>query len=283
MSTSQTTTANSTAVGSIPITGGTNNQPPAPTRPTTPSASDEERELEMEMEHNRERMRALRERRKAKEEAKKRAEEEAARWAAEEEQQRQEAAARAVSARRKEEEAAEKRRRIVVAVAARSCQGPAPGEASTSRRQMEGTGKPSTEAGDPDDGDNRSDGEDDDEDDEERPPCERCRMKKIPCLQQEGKRSTLICKPCHDSKDRGIGEPNGSIAGRQSTTPRRKGKSPPPAPIAGPSELPKKRRRVVDSDKEEVEEEGDKGEEGEEEGELALKKARSEKEKDRAE
>ncbi|KAJ3911531.1 hypothetical protein F5877DRAFT_85836 [Lentinula edodes] len=47
--------------------------------------------------------------------------------------------------------------------------------------------------GDPDDGD-------DDNDEEEREPCERCKAKKIPCLQQAGKWSSVICKPCHDSK-----------------------------------------------------------------------------------
>ncbi|KAJ3854071.1 hypothetical protein EV368DRAFT_80995 [Lentinula lateritia] len=68
----------------------------------------------------------------------------------------------------------------------------------------------------------------------------------------------------------------------------RKGKLPPPTPITGPSELPKKRRRVVDSDEEEVEGEGDKREggeeeEGEEEEEPAPKKARLEKGEERAE
>ncbi|KAJ3803654.1 hypothetical protein F5876DRAFT_84794, partial [Lentinula aff. lateritia] len=51
--------------------------------------------------------------------------------------------------------------------------------------------------GDPDDG---GDGGEDDDDDEERAPCEWCQMKKIPCLEQVGKRSTVICKPCHDAK-----------------------------------------------------------------------------------
>ncbi|KAJ3805794.1 hypothetical protein F5876DRAFT_81387 [Lentinula aff. lateritia] len=52
--------------------------------------------------------------------------------------------------------------------------------------------------GDPDDGD---DG-DNDNDEEEREPCERCKAKKIPCLQQASKRSSVICKPCHDSEVR---------------------------------------------------------------------------------
>ncbi|KAJ3911969.1 hypothetical protein F5877DRAFT_85329 [Lentinula edodes] len=53
--------------------------------------------------------------------------------------------------------------------------------------------------GDPDNGD---DGDDDDDNKEEREPCERCKAKKIPCLQQASKWSSVICKPCHDSKVR---------------------------------------------------------------------------------
>ncbi|KAJ3804136.1 hypothetical protein F5876DRAFT_83700 [Lentinula aff. lateritia] len=53
--------------------------------------------------------------------------------------------------------------------------------------------------GEPDDGGDG--GEDDDnDDDEERAPCERCQLKRIPCLEQVGKRSTVICKACHDAK-----------------------------------------------------------------------------------
>ncbi|KAJ3897524.1 hypothetical protein F5879DRAFT_995905 [Lentinula edodes] len=54
--------------------------------------------------------------------------------------------------------------------------------------------------GDPDNGDDGDNDDDDDDDEEEREPCERCKAKKIPCLQQAGKRSSVICKPCHDSK-----------------------------------------------------------------------------------
>ncbi|KAJ3858198.1 hypothetical protein EV359DRAFT_88102 [Lentinula novae-zelandiae] len=153
MSTSRTTT-----VGSIPITGGTSNQPSAPTCPTTPSASDEERELERQLKCNQERLQALKEKRKAEEAAKKQAEEEAARRAAEEE--------------KKQQEAAEKRRRVT---AARSRQGPSPNEATTSARRVEveipwvvkkGKGRSRTEAsgGDPDNGN-------DGNDDKDRAPC----------------------------------------------------------------------------------------------------------------
>ncbi|KAJ3845945.1 hypothetical protein EV368DRAFT_89822 [Lentinula lateritia] len=93
ISTSHTITKTTPAIGSIPITGGTSNQPPALTHLITPSTSDEECELEPEMECTRERMRRLKEKRKAEEEAKKKVEEEAARQAAEEERQCQEAAA----------------------------------------------------------------------------------------------------------------------------------------------------------------------------------------------
>ncbi|KAJ3913451.1 hypothetical protein F5877DRAFT_83785 [Lentinula edodes] len=137
-----------------------------------------------------------------KEEKKKKAEEKA-RQKAEEERQRREAA----NARRLEEEAAEKRRRMAAA-AARNRRGPSPGEASTSAHQVEvevprmikkGKDKQRREVsgGDPDDG---SGGGEDDDDDEERAPCKRCQMKRIPCLEQVGKRSTVICKPCHDAK-----------------------------------------------------------------------------------
>ncbi|KAJ3804017.1 hypothetical protein F5876DRAFT_83920 [Lentinula aff. lateritia] len=302
MSTSRTTTATSTAIGSIPITGGTNNQPPALTCPTMPSPSDKEHELEMEMERDRERMRVLRERRKAEEEAKKRAEEEVARWAAEEEQQKQEAAARAVSTRRKEEEAAEKRRRIAaVAVTDR-------GRGSLNDQE----GNRQTEYRDPDDGD----GEDDDEDDEERAPCERCRMKKIPCLQQEGKRivtrreggsnptgeriavlESQMVQLLANNRQLREGQVKANTYHRhinQKLDAARRRTSPPKMPKTGPSELPKKRKRVVDSDEEEEEREREaeeqeeekdqgEGEEEEEERELAPKKAWSEKGKERAE
>ncbi|KAJ3804628.1 hypothetical protein F5876DRAFT_82854 [Lentinula aff. lateritia] len=209
MSTIRTTTQTSSNIGSIPVTAGHGNQPPVPTRPTTPSASDEERELEEQLKRNWERLQKLKEKRKAEEAAKKKAEEEAARQAAEERKAREEAAAQAIQARRMEEEAAEKRRRI--AASARGRQGPAPGEASTSRRQMEveiprvvrkGSGKQSVETGDPDDGDDGSDDGDDEDEEDEKATCERCHLKKLPCLPQEGKRHTVICKPCHDSKVR---------------------------------------------------------------------------------
>ncbi|KAJ3804742.1 hypothetical protein F5876DRAFT_82657 [Lentinula aff. lateritia] len=216
---SRTTTQSITNIGSIPITGGTDNPPPAPTRPTTLSASEKEWELEEQLEHNRERLQKLKEKRKAEEAAKKKAEEEAARRVQKRKKAREEApiysrykaAARAVQVRRLEEEAAEKRRRVAVAAAARGRQGPAPSEATTSQQRMEveiprlikkGTGKQGAEARDPDDGDNGSDGGDDEDDEDEKAPCERCRIKKIPCLQQEGKRTTVICKSCHDSKVR---------------------------------------------------------------------------------
>ncbi|KAJ3900567.1 hypothetical protein F5879DRAFT_992763 [Lentinula edodes] len=66
-------------------------------------------------------------------------------------------------------------------------------------RRVKGKGKERVQAeatsGDPDDG---GDKEEDDEDD--RAPCEQCRAKKISCQMQAGKRSSIICKPCHDAK-----------------------------------------------------------------------------------
>ncbi|KAJ3858947.1 hypothetical protein EV359DRAFT_86997 [Lentinula novae-zelandiae] len=185
MSSSRTTTRTSTTVGSIPVTGIQPTPPAAPTCPSTPDPSDEERELELQLERTQEKNR----RRK---EEKKKAEEEAKRKV-EEEKERQEAAARAANTRRLEEEAAEKRRWIAAAAAAaQSHRGPSPGEATTSARRVEveiprvikkGKTPQRNEAsgGDPDDGD---DGENNDKDDEEHARCKRCFNKKIPCLEQ---------------------------------------------------------------------------------------------------
>ncbi|GAW06968.1 hypothetical protein LENED_008927 [Lentinula edodes] len=70
--------------------------------------------------------------------------------------------------------------------------------------------------GDPDDGD---DGDDDDDDEDDRAPCERCKSKKLPCQMQAGKRSSIICKPCHDAKVRC------SYSGRPTTSKQREGGS----------------------------------------------------------
>ncbi|KAJ3803577.1 hypothetical protein F5876DRAFT_84986 [Lentinula aff. lateritia] len=125
--------------------------------------------------------------------AKQKAEEEAAKKLAEEER---------VQALAREE----RRRRMAEAATARSRRGTSPGEVSESPRRPvveirrikgKGKGRVQDEAagGDPDDGD---DGDDDDDND--RAPCERCRVKKISCQMQAGKRSSIICKPCHDAK-----------------------------------------------------------------------------------
>ncbi|KAJ4475431.1 hypothetical protein C8R41DRAFT_923643 [Lentinula lateritia] len=68
-------------------------------------------------------------------------------------------------------------------------------------RRIRGKGKERVQAeaagGNPNDG---GDEEEDDEDD--RAPCKRCRTKKISCQMQAGKKSSIICKPCHDAKVR---------------------------------------------------------------------------------
>ncbi|KAJ3911144.1 hypothetical protein F5877DRAFT_86407 [Lentinula edodes] len=69
---------------------------------------------------------------------------------------------------------------------------------------------------DPDDG---GDGDDDDDKDD-RAPCERCRTKKLSCQMQAGKRSSIICKPCHDAKVKC------SYSGRPSTVKREGGGQP---------------------------------------------------------
>ncbi|KAJ3884828.1 hypothetical protein GG344DRAFT_83459 [Lentinula edodes] len=64
-------------------------------------------------------------------------------------------------------------------------------------------GKKNTKAqpvsGDPNDGD---DGDNDDDNEEDQVPCEWCQNKKLPCQMQAGKRSSIICKPCHNAKVR---------------------------------------------------------------------------------
>ncbi|KAJ3858100.1 hypothetical protein EV359DRAFT_88271 [Lentinula novae-zelandiae] len=193
-----------TAVGSIPITGGTDNQPPEPTRPTMPDPSDEECELELQLERTREKKRKLKE-------EKKRAEEEAKRKA-EEEKQRQEAAVRAANARKMEEEVAEKRRRIAAAAAARNRRGPSPGEATTSARRVEveipwvvRKGKTpqrhETSGGDPDDGDDGGN------DEEERAPCKMF-VFGLAGTGEEGRRPERRAVGGH-------GEPNGPAPRRQ--------------------------------------------------------------------
>ncbi|KAJ3846288.1 hypothetical protein EV368DRAFT_89272 [Lentinula lateritia] len=278
MTTSRTTTKTTTTVGSIPITGGTNNPPMTPPRPSTPSPSDEERELELQLEWTREKNRKLREQKKAEEEARKKVEEEAVRRTAVEERQQQEAA------EKRRSEATTSARRVEVEVPCLVKKGKAP-----PRNEVNG--------GDPDDGDDSEDGN---EDDEEKEPCEQCKAKKIPCLQQAGKRSSIISA-------RGVGESDvaqlladnrilreGQI--RANTCDRhmmkklewlmrdaaRRREGSPEEPIAGPSVLPKKRRRLVDSEEErEKEREQEEAGEEEEEDEPAPKKARSEKGKER--
>ncbi|KAJ3897431.1 hypothetical protein F5879DRAFT_983005, partial [Lentinula edodes] len=129
--------------------------------------------------------------------AKQKAEEEAAKKVAEE--AREQAAARE-----------ERKRRMAAAATARSRRGSSPEETSGSprrpvveirREKSKGKGKSKAQPvdEDPDDG---GDGGDDDDEEDERTPCERCRNKKIPCQMQAGKRSSIICKPCHDAKVR---------------------------------------------------------------------------------
>ncbi|KAJ3897296.1 hypothetical protein F5879DRAFT_996270 [Lentinula edodes] len=159
--------------------------------------------------------------RKAAAAAKKKAEEEAARKAAEEAQRQKEAAAR---------ELEEHRRIMAAAATARSQRGSSPGETSASirrpvveirQRKEKAKNKAKTKAQpvgeDPDDG---GDGDDDDDDKDDRAPCERCRSKKISCQMQAGKRSSVICKPCHDAKVRC------SYSGRPSTVKREGGGNP---------------------------------------------------------
>ncbi|KAJ3883995.1 hypothetical protein GG344DRAFT_84780 [Lentinula edodes] len=155
--------------------------------------------------------------RKAAAAAKKKAEEEAARKAAEEAQRKKEVA---------EWELEERQRKMAEAATARSRRGSSPGGSSISPQRPvveirkdkgKGKGKAQLVGGDPDDGGN---GDDDDDDEDDRAPCERCRSKKISCQMQAGKRSSVICKPCHDAKVRC------SYSGRPSTVKREGGGQP---------------------------------------------------------
>ncbi|KAJ3859005.1 hypothetical protein EV359DRAFT_86926 [Lentinula novae-zelandiae] len=252
MSTSRTTTETTNTVGSIPITGGTDPRPLAPTRPITPSASNEEWELERQMERNRERLQKLKEKRKAKEVAKKKAEE----------KQREEVAAR-----------------------------------GHERQEKKGKGhlRPEAVGGNPDDGD---DGDDDDDAEDERAPCQSTMLVLRPASYGEaGRWSTTDWRA-----PGGVGKSKMAqlLTDNQQFREGQVKKIPPPEmPKTRPTELPRKRKRVVDSDEEEEgiereetkdgeeeeqEQEKDQGgeEEEEEEEEPVPKKARSVKGKERA-
>ncbi|KAJ3872675.1 hypothetical protein F5051DRAFT_444973 [Lentinula edodes] len=190
MSTSQTTTTTQPAAS-------TSSRPANPPSPGAPIDEDED-EIIREALARVERVKA----RKAAEVAKKKAAEEAAaRKVAEEAEKKERAAAQVAAARRQAAQDARDR-----AIWAREQE-----DGIVERRVRQSEVKGGTPRGmflrkakaqpvgeDPDDGDDGDDGDDDNEDQE---PCEQCRSKKIPCLQQAGKRSSVICKPCHDSKD----------------------------------------------------------------------------------
>ncbi|KAJ3859719.1 hypothetical protein EV359DRAFT_86108 [Lentinula novae-zelandiae] len=208
MSTSRTTTTTTNTTA-----GPSRSRPAAPTPPANPIGQDNEDLGDDEDDI----LRRAHERAAAA--AKKKAEEEAAKKVVEE-------------ARRKEVAAAweleERRRLMAEAATARSQRGTSPSEMSVSPRRpvvelrqaakSKGKGKAPAQpvSRDPDDGD---DGDDDNDDKEDRAPCERCKSKKLPCQMQAGKRSSIICKPCHDVKVRC------SYSGRPTTSKQREGGS----------------------------------------------------------
>ncbi|KAJ3858206.1 hypothetical protein EV359DRAFT_88090 [Lentinula novae-zelandiae] len=111
------------------------------------------------------------------------------------------------------------------AATARSRRGSSFGEGSGSPRRPvvevrkeRGKGKARAQPVD-EDPDDSGDGDDDDDKDKQAP-CEWCRSKKIPCQMQAGKRSSIICKPCHDTKVRC------SYSGRPFTVKREGGSNP---------------------------------------------------------
>ncbi|KAJ3910973.1 hypothetical protein F5877DRAFT_86689 [Lentinula edodes] len=215
MSTSRTTTTTHNSAGP------SRSRPAAPPPPATPvgqeneDLGDDEDEI---LRRAHERVRRIREQ-KAAAAAKKKADEEAAKKVAEEVRKKKVAAAR---------ELEERRRLMAEAATARSQRGTSPSEMSVSPRRpvvelrratkIKGKGKAPAQpvGGDPDDGD---DGDDDDDDEDDRAPCERCKSKKLPCQMQAGKRSSIICKPCHDAKVRC------SYSGRPTTSKQREGGS----------------------------------------------------------
>ncbi|KAJ3924693.1 MAG: hypothetical protein NXY57DRAFT_979677 [Lentinula lateritia] len=208
MSTShtQTTTSSSTAGPS-----GFRRIPLTPAQPNPLEDEDLDEDEEEIIRKAEEKVRRVKER-KAAAAAKQKAEEEAARKAKEEE--RAQAAARE-----------ERRKRMAEAAMARSRRGTSPEENSGSprrpvveirRERGKGKGKAKVQPVDED----PDDGGDDDDDEDERAPCERCRNKKISCQMQAGKRSSIICKPCHDAKVKC------SYSGRPSTVKREGGGQP---------------------------------------------------------
>ncbi|KAJ3870843.1 hypothetical protein F5051DRAFT_447048 [Lentinula edodes] len=162
--------------------------------------------------------------RKAAEAVRKEAEEKATRAAAARRKAAQEAWERALWAQQQEEEVTERRRLLAAAATARSQRGTSPSEVSASPRRpiveiwkmvkSKGKAKAQPVGGDP------NDSNDDDDEEEERTPCEQCRSKKISCQMQAGKRSSVICKPCHDVKVRCL------YSGRPSTVKRERGENP---------------------------------------------------------
>ncbi|KAJ3861558.1 hypothetical protein EV359DRAFT_84201 [Lentinula novae-zelandiae] len=209
--TQTTTTSSSTTAG--PSRSRPTNPPPAdPVEDDQDVLDEDDDEAIRRVEEKVRKMKA----RKAAAEAKRKAKAEAARKAAEEAQKQREVATR---------ELEERRRVMAEAAATRSRRGSSSGGSSVSPRRPvveirkeKGKGKAKAQpvGGDPDDG---GDGGDDD-DEGERAPCERCRSKKIPCQMQAGKRSSIICKPCHDAKVKC------SYSGRPSTVKREGGGQP---------------------------------------------------------
>ncbi|KAJ3858228.1 hypothetical protein EV359DRAFT_88057 [Lentinula novae-zelandiae] len=219
MSTSRTTTTTIPS-RSNPRAGPLN--PPMPPPPTRNAEDDDDDEEEIT------KVQRVKDR-KAEEAARKKAEEEEERRRAARERVACEAQERAIQAHLQKEEVVERRRLLAEAATTRSQRGTSPSERSASprrpvvevRRVMKGKGKGKAKAlpvgGDPDDGDDRDDNDDNDE--EDRAPCERCRNKKLPCQMQAGKRSSIICKPCHDAKVKCL------YSGHLTTSKQREGRS----------------------------------------------------------
>ncbi|KAJ3804508.1 hypothetical protein F5876DRAFT_83039 [Lentinula aff. lateritia] len=183
-----------------------------------------------------------------------------ARRAAEKKRQRQETAAQATSARKREEEAADRRRKIAAVAANQSRQGPLPSEVSTSFQRVEVEVSWAIN-GNPNGGNNK-----DDNKDEKAPLANKQEGGPNPTGEWIAILESQMAQLLADNWQLRDGQIRTNIYQRHllkkidwlNMDAARGRKLPPVVLVTGPSELPKKRRRVADSDEEEFEGEGNK-------------------------
>ncbi|KAJ3916895.1 hypothetical protein F5877DRAFT_80436 [Lentinula edodes] len=199
MSASHTTTTTTTSSS----TAGPLRSRPILPLPTSPANHKDEDDKEEIMRKAQEWVHKVRDRKVA-EAAKRKAKEEAARKAAEEEEKKKkkEAAARAGAAKKKVAQEVRERANWAQQEEEETvgrhgdCQNPM-GNFTQQGSKKAGKAKAQLVGGDPNNGNN---GNDNDNDKEDKEPCKQCKAKKIPCQMQAGKRSSIICKSCHNTK-----------------------------------------------------------------------------------